>query len=78
METNDAIGPRQTNTAEISFAPHCFVQVGTRTEYSVRRSALHSGPAVFEDKAAAEAFARRTNSQVNAYEVPIRKRVSWL
>lgn len=68
---------RPTNPAEISFAPHCFAQVGTRTEYSVARSALHSGPAVFNDKAQAEAFARRSNRSVTAYEVPVMKRIAW-
>lgn len=71
-------GPRPTDPNEISFAPHCFVQTGTRTEYSVSRSSLHSGPEKFgTDRAAAEEYARRTGRAVCESAVPVRVRVSW-
>jgi hypothetical protein len=77
METTTALETRPSDPREISFAPHCFVQVGTRTMYSVARSALHSGPAVFDNAAAAEEFASRCGRAVTAYEVAIKRRVSW-
>lgn len=72
-----SLGPRPKNPAEISFAPECFRQVGTRTEYSVARSAIHSGPAVFTDPGDAARFARATGRPVTSYQVAIRERVSW-
>ena len=64
--------------AVVSFAAHCFEQVGTRTEYTVSRSALHSGPAHFgEDRAAAEMYASKTRRTVNVRIVPVMRRVSW-
>jgi hypothetical protein len=71
-------GPRPTNPSEISFAAHCFVQTGTRTEFSVSRSALHPGPMKFgTDRTAAEEYARKTGRAVCESVVPVRARVSW-
>jgi hypothetical protein len=78
METNNAIGPRPTNPNEISFDARCFVVTGTRTEYTVSRSAIHSGPANFgEDLAAAQKYAARTGREVMTSTVSIKTRISW-
>lgn len=68
---------RPTNPSDISFASHCFVQDGTRTEYSVLRSALHSGPAVFANREKAEAFARRAGRPITETTVRVMKRIAW-
>lgn len=68
---------RPSDPTKISFAPECFEQTGTRTEYIVGRSALHSGPAVFSDENEAVAFARKTGREVSRREVPILRRVRW-
>lgn len=63
--------------SEISFAPHCFVQDGTREEYVVSRSALHSGPATFTSRVEADAYAAKTRRAVTVRVVPVMRRVSW-
>lgn len=69
---------RPTNPADISFAPHCFAQDGTRTEYIVARSAIHSGPANFgANKQAAEDYARKTGRIVTEVTTAVMRRVSW-
>ena len=78
MTNTTNIGPRPTNPSEISFDARCFADVGTQIEFSVSRSALHSGPAKFgTDRAAAEAYARKTGRQVTEHVVTIRRRISW-
>lgn len=70
---------RPSNPAEISFAAHCFVQIGTCTEYSVAycKGSIGYPPKFGTDRAAAEAFSRRTGHPVVATEVPVMKRISW-
>jgi hypothetical protein len=70
-------GPRPSNPALISFERRCFVEVGEQVSYEVTRSALHSGPAKFFDKAAAEALGRRTGRAVRELKTVIRKRICW-
>lgn len=71
-------GPRPKDPREISFAPHCFAEVGEGIEYVVPPlKGSTSYPARFTDRAAAEALARRTGRRVVEERVMIRKRVSW-
>ena len=71
------LGPRPAPSM-ISFAADCFVVDGYTVTYSVGRSALHSGPARFgEDKAEAEAYARKCNRSVTEHKTPIMRRVKW-
>lgn len=68
---------RPADSRTISFARECFEAIGTRTEYLVARSSLHSGPATFQDKAEAEDYARRTGRAVESREVPVLRRIRW-
>lgn len=62
----------------INFSAECFETIGTETVYTVSRSALHSGPAQFgTDKAAAEAFAKRTGRKVAESTRQVQRRVRW-
>lgn len=70
-------GPRPANPRDISFDPRCFTEVGERTEYTVGQSALKAGPRVFEDRAKAEAWAKKTGRAVTERVVPIHKRIRW-
>lgn len=71
------LGPRPADPREISFARDCFEVVGYRTEYVVLRSAGCSGPAVFANRADADASARRCGRTVLEERVPVRVRVKW-
>lgn len=62
----------------ISFAPECFETIGTETVYTVARSAIRSGPAYFgTNKAAAEAYAKRTGRTVTETTRQVQRRVRW-
>lgn len=61
----------------LSFARDCFIQDGTRTEYVVLRSAIHSGPLVTSNEAEAREYARRTGRTVAQREVPVMRRIKW-
>lgn len=76
MKTNE-LGPRPSDPRTISFERRCFVEDGSTVEYRVLRSALHSGPAKFSDRAEAEAFAKRFNRVVTEVTKPVMRRISW-
>ena len=61
----------------IRFDRDCFEQDGERVEYVVHRSALHSGPAVFNERSMAESFARATGRAVTERRSPRLVRVKW-
>lgn len=67
---------RPANPNEISFAAHCFEQVGTRTEYVVVLSAPNY-PKVFADRATADVYARKTGRVVTVREAAVVRRISW-
>ena len=69
--------PRPADPSMIRFDRDCFEQVGVKVVYSVSRSALHSGPAHFDSRDDAEAYARKTGRAVNATEKPVMRRVRW-
>lgn len=68
------LGPRPH---EISFAAHCFEQVGEAVEFivSVRTGAVY--PKHFSERPVAEAYARRVRGTVKERRVPVLRRVSW-
>ena len=71
-------GPRPKDPREISFDPHCFVEVGAQIEYVVAPlRGSTSYPARFTDRRAAEALAKRTGRLIREERVPIRKRIRW-
>lgn len=71
-------GPRPKDPREISFAPRCFVEVGRRIEYVVAPNpGSTSYPRRFTDRAAAEAFAKKTNRPFREEEVAVRQRICW-
>jgi hypothetical protein len=75
--TAPQIGRPPADSTLIRFDSDCFETVGLREVYFVIRSALHSGPEKFTDRAAAEAFARRSGRTVDVSSEPIRRRVKW-
>ncbi len=78
MNNTTKLGPRPSDPSKISFDRSCFKTIGTRTVYTVIQSSLKSGPKHFgEDKAAAEAFAKKCNRSVNASQQAIEVRISW-
>lgn len=70
------LGPRPYPN-QIRFSPDCFEPSGTRTEFIVLQSPLHSGPAVFTEERDAVEFAKRANRGVIRREVPVLRRVKW-
>lgn len=73
-----ALPNRPSDPSTISFDPSCFEVTGTREEYAVGRSALHSGPAYFgTDRAAANAFAKRRGRDVLVNVVTVKRRIRW-
>jgi hypothetical protein len=71
-------GPRPSDPREISFARDCFVQDGTRTEYVVPAAPGSTAyPRAFDDRADAEAWARKTRQPVRERAVPIMRRIKW-
>ncbi len=71
------LGPRPSDPSKISFALDCFEIIGYEDRYTVMRGALHSGPAVFDSKAEAEAYARKVGRTVSVSSWPIRRRTKW-
>jgi hypothetical protein len=67
---------RPSNPAEISFAPHCFEQVGTKTVYRVARMAPNY-PIEFDDEHEARAYAAKRKRLVAVCTKPVMRRVSW-
>ncbi len=76
-ETRPALGPRPSDPSTIRFDRDCFESAGEEVQYTVSRSALHSGPAVFDSREAAEAYARRCNRSVSERRNTIWRRVKW-
>jgi hypothetical protein len=71
-------GPRPKDPREISFAPHCFVEVGRRTEFVVSpHPGSTSYPARFTSRAEAEALAKKTGRRIHEEDVAVRKRICW-
>ena len=68
---------RPANPADISFAAHCFAVVGETVYWTVTRSALHDGPARFDDRAHADAYAAKCGRPVQEHRSPKLARVSW-
>jgi hypothetical protein len=77
MNNAASLGPRPSDPSAISFAADCFETTGERTEYHVIRDAVHSGPAKFNNRADAEAFARKSNRSVTEQRFPVTRRVRW-
>lgn len=73
----NALGPRPSNPAEISFAARCFAVDGVSVHWTVTRSALHSGPARFDDEAQANAYARKVGKVAQRHESPRLVRIAW-
>jgi hypothetical protein len=67
---------RPSNPAEISFAPHCFEQVGTKTVYRVARMAPNY-PIEFDNEQEARDYAAVRQRLVAVCTKPIMHRVSW-
>lgn len=63
--------------SKISFAAECFVPSAEVVEFYVLRSALHPGPARFDSREAAEAYARRLGRSVREHRYTAKKRVRW-
>jgi hypothetical protein len=72
-----ALGPRPA-PEKISFARSCFVADGEREIYlvSVARGSV-GYPKRFDDRAEAEAYARRRGQRVEVITETIWRRVSW-
>ena len=75
-ETRPALGPRPEPHL-IRFDRDCFEAAGTEIEYSVGLSAPSYPRKFGTDKAAAEAFAKRTNRHVTETARTIWRRVKW-
>jgi hypothetical protein len=71
------LGPRPADPTTIRFDRDCFEAAGEEIEYTVSRSALHAGPAVFSSRADAEDYARRCNRPVSERKRTIWRRVKW-
>lgn len=75
---NTTLGPRPTNPAEISFAPHCFRQDGEVVEYVVPAGrGAGSYPKRFTVEADASAYAARVGRPMERRVNPRMVRVSW-
>lgn len=69
--------PNRPAPSEISFAADCFEARGESVHWIVTRSALHSGPARFENETEAREFAARTGRTVTEVRTPRLVRVRW-
>lgn len=75
---SEPLGPPPPDPRTISFDDSCFVDIGTATEYSVGRSALHSGPEHFgADLEAAQRYANRCGRPVDVSTRRNLKRIKW-
>lgn len=77
MSNATTLGARPSDPSKISFARECFEVVGSESVFSVERSALHSAPATFPTREAAEAFASRCGRPVTKISRPVMRRVRW-
>ena len=70
---------RPANPADISFAPHCFVQDGVNVSWIVGGNLAPNYPAQFADEESALKYARKTGrlANVRRVESPRMVRVSW-
>lgn len=68
---------RPSDPRLISFDARCFVQDGVEVHYLVTQSALHSGPARFDDESDAAEYARKTGRVATRVESPKMRRIAW-
>lgn len=71
------LGPKPDNPAAISFAPECFEEVGSRSEYRVVHFLGACYPLHCATREEAVAEARRRGWFVTETTSPVRRRIRW-